>query len=434
VYGIYSQVVLPNGFSGGIYSVDVLTGLSGDELQQSPGELNTTYAAFYANAVPSTITFLSGTTTYFWSELYNKIYACNSALEGINASTGMTAPAKQQLTGEVKFLRAFFYFYLVNLYGDLPLALSTDYKVNNALSRTPVMGIYAQMIADLTAAENGLGNDYTFGICISTTSRQTADKQVAAALLARVYLYTMNFQQAEQQATSVITDPAYRLEPDLNKVFLQASHEAIWQLQWQGSASFTLDASAYVLTPGQAPLVFMPGSMSAFLVNSFEAGDRRRADWVGTDSVAAGGTTPAAVYYYPYKYRVRNPDSAGIELVAALRLGEQYLIRAESRAQQGNLTGAAADLNSIRNRAGLPNTTATTRSGLLAAIYHERQVELFTEWGHRWFDLKRTGNIDSVMSIVCPAKGTVWNSYAQLYPIPINDIQLDPNLKQNEGY
>ena len=98
------------------------------------------------------------------------------------------------------------------------------------------------------------------------------------------------------------------------------------------------------------------------------------------------------------------------------------------------MTAAAADLNVIRQRAGLTNTTATGQQAILNAILHERQVEFFTEWGHRWFDLKRTGNVNAVMSVVTPQKGGIWNANWALYPIPISEITLNPNLKQNPGY
>jgi hypothetical protein len=73
---------------------------------------------------------------------------------------------------------------------------------------------------------------------------------------------------------------------------------------------------------------------------------------------------------------------------------------------------------------------------MLSAILHERQVELFTEWGHRWFDLIRTKNATSVMSVVTPLKGGVWNNdgHQLLFPIPLSDLGKDPNLKQNSGY
>ncbi len=62
----------------------------------------------------------------------------------------------------------------------------------------------------------------------------------------------------------------------------------------------------------------------------------------------------------------------------------------------------------------------------LTALYHERQVELFTEWGHRWLDLKRTKRIDAVMAPVTQQKGGAWNSNWQWYPLPQSEIQTDP--------
>jgi hypothetical protein len=118
------------------------------------------------------------------------------------------------------------------------------------------------------------------------------------------------------------------------------------------------------------------------------------------------------------------------------RLAELYLIRAEAEANgaTGGVTSAIGDLNIIRNRAGLLNYTgATDQQSVLTAIYHERQVELFTE-GHRWYDLKRTKTVDAVMSIATALKGGAWSSYQQLYPLNPSDMQYDPNLIQNAGY
>lgn len=85
----------------------------------------------------------------------------------------------------------------------------------------------------------------------------------------------------------------------------------------------------------------------------------------------------------------------------------------------------------IRNRAGLNNTTAVDVSSLLSAIEHERRVELFAEWGHRWFDLKRWNRASSVLNSV---KSPNWQSTDVLYPIPFAQIQANTFLSQNEGY
>jgi len=115
-----------------------------------------------------------------------------------------------------------------------------------------------------------------------------------------------------------------------------------------------------------------------------------------------------------------------------LRLGEQYLIRAEARAQQNNISGSQTDLNVIRRRAGLTNTTASDQPSLLAAILDERRHERFCEWGHRWLDLKRTNKVTSTFSSI-PYK-SAYQPYQQLYPIPIYELATNPNLTQNPGY
>jgi len=146
-------------------------------------------------------------------------------------------------------------------------------------------------------------------------------------------------------------------------------------------------------------------------------------------------------YYYPYKYKatstplVNNVYAPPTEYLMVMRLAEQYLIRAEARAQQNNIGAAQSDLNIIRKRAGLSITTANDKNSLLTAIWHERQIELFSEWGHRWFDLKRTGTADILMSVICQRKGGVWNPEWKLYPIYFNELQVNPNLAPNNpGY
>ncbi len=92
-------------------------------------------------------------------------------------------------------------------------------------------------------------------------------------------------------------------------------------------------------------------------------------------------------------------------------------------------------LKIIRERAGeWPGIVSGDNETILKAILHERQVELFSEWGHRWLDLKRSGIIDIVMNDVAPHKGSTWNTNWQWYPIPLDDIKKNINLLQNAGY
>lgn len=425
-------------------SIALYTGMSSDEFTLYNGITDQAYLAYFANALQVTIPPGSGFS--HWAPLYNYVFISNAAVEGLNASTGLTPIVKQQLLGEAKFMRSFLYFYLVNLFGDVPLALTTDPKVNTLLARTPKAQVYQQMIADLKDARNLLSANYLDPTLLSiTTERVRPTKWAADALLARVYLYTGDWVNAETLAIEVINNTSLYSLPALNSVFLKNSREAIWQLQPTDINFNTVEARTLVIPatgPSTGTLVDNPAYLSNSLLKSFESGDQRAVDgnWVDTISFQVNSTTYDTVLF-PYKYKINT--SPGVttasdmaEYFMMLRLGEQYLIRAEARAQQNNIGGAQSDLNAIRTRAGLSNITAGDKASLLAAILHERQVELFSEWGHRWFDLKRTGNLDAVMSVITPQKanGAPWQSYQQLYPLPLSDLQQAPNLVQNPGY
>jgi starch-binding outer membrane protein, SusD/RagB family len=414
-------------------------GLLADELTSY--STDPTQIQFYTNNMIATNS--SGE----WLNAYNYIYQANAMIEGVENNNNITPIIAQQLTGEAKFVRAFWLFYLTNQYGDVPLVTSTLYSTNAKVSRTAQSQVYLQIIQDLQDAQVELNSNYVDATDTAITNERTRPAKAAAeAFLARVYLYTRRYDSAEEYASMVINNPLYSLcvitpAPAItNGTFLKNSKEAIWQLYTPLPTSInTNDAQNFNLmgaapTTGDAQSV----TISPQLLGSFEANDFRRMYWIDSFST---GNVPNVTYYYPNKYQITNTGNV-TEYTMVFRLAEQYLIRAEAETQQGNLSAAASDLNIIRSRANLSNisgTIASSQSALLAAILHERQVELFTEWGHRWFDLIRTGNINQVMSIVTPIKsygtGTVsWVSTDSLYPIPQSEILIDPNLTQNAGY
>jgi len=413
--GIYNRLQAPlSGASGLGYNAGLYT----DELQNiSTG--NATAKAWYANSLNSNYGGL------WWDYFYQQIGVANTT---IAAMQGSTLPNRSQWLGEALFLRALMYYYLVNCYGNVALAISTDESANNTLHRISPDSVYTRIIADLKQAQGLLVNNYLDYSGNVTTSRARPNLAAATALLARVYLYTGDWVDAEAQATAVLSNNAYTLA-SLQGAFLLGSKENIWGLQPDNAGGFVVaDPQSYIIQPGSTLATAVSVSLSPQLIAAFEPGDLRRTSWV--DSTVIGGTT----YYYAYKYKVSGPLSAATETLSILRLAEQYLIRAEARAQQGNLGGAAADLDAVRTRAGLGAATATTQGDLLAAIARERRVELFTEEGHRFFDLKRTGAIDSVMAVVSPQKNTSWASFMQYWPIPTQETLVNPNLTQTPGY
>jgi hypothetical protein len=364
--------------------------------------------------------------------MYPYVYTTNSAIEGVTSSTGLTPSIKNHLLGEAKFMRAFLYFYLVNLYGNVPLVLTTDYTVSSALSQASKADVYEQIKADLLDAENLLSENYLDGTLLKTyTERVRPNKWAATALLARVYLYNNEWANAEVKASAVINSGVYTLSTPTT-AFLKASlnnKEAIWQLQPVASGWNTEDAKVFVINQAQGES--KPVYLSQSLLNAFDTTDARKKNWIKDTTIGS------AKYFYPFKYKAAKQNDPVTEYVMVLRLGEQYLIRAEARAQQSKLIGAnsaEADINTIRQRAGLTNTAASTKTDLLAAIELERRLELFSEWGHRWLDLKRTLRANAVMGIATPTKGGTWQSTDQLYPIPLYDIDKNHQLGQNDGY
>ena len=417
------------GLFGGSSSANLayVTGLYMDELKNLGSSSNTTNIAFYTDAIQFS-------NTLHWTDLYTKVFKVNSTLEGIN-STGAALYYKNQWLGESYFIRAFLYFYLTNLYGDVPLALTSDYATNNTLSRAPQSQVYQQIIADLRQAQGLLNSGYTDGYGASTSHRVRPNRYAASALLAKTYLYTQKWDSAEVQADSVIGNSTYLLTA-INQVFGAGSSETIWSLALPSSSSQGYQYGFYnngmpspIQSPNSPTTYNVLVCMDTALINAFEPGDNRRTTWVRT--VPVFGANPAITYYFPNKY---TASAASSENEIILRLAEIYLIRAEARAHLNNISGAQADLNTVRTRAGLPNTTATDAAGLLNAISRERRVELFTENANRFFDLKRTGTIDSVMTAFAPQKGGSWSHYMQLFPIPTNDLIQDPSLTANPEY
>ena len=197
--GIYSTLSGGSFNGGSILSTELFAGLSADEIALY-SSLNVTYTQYYTNT-------LNNQTLNLWSYYYSTIYVANSAIAGLSSSNTLTPAVKQQLLGEAYFIRAFCYFYLVNLYGDVPLVISTNYTINDDLGRAAKSEVYTQIINDLQIAQNKLSANYLDGTLLNTTGdRVRPTKWAAAALLARVYLYNNDAKDAFTESSLVINN------------------------------------------------------------------------------------------------------------------------------------------------------------------------------------------------------------------------------------
>lgn len=409
--GLYSKMMQTTFFYSNGGST-IYPALSSDEIQNSIGN---DYSPFYSNSIAPNNSYINDN---FWGPLYSHIYQANLILEGIQESTALSLTNKSQIEGEARFIRAFCYFYLVNYFGDVPITTVSDYNINAKTSRSGIDDVYKLIESDLTAAVSLLTDDYRI------QSRMSPNKETAKALLARVYLYEKKWDAAFQQANDIIKSGIYSLEPDVKDVFKLSSTETIWQLSPVIGNGFYNTVEGSVFIPWDPSL--MPDFiMSSTLFQAFENNDLRKISWLDSSVV------DTKAFYYPAKYKVKFSFDAIIqEANIVFRLAEQYLIRAEALTHIEKTAEANIDLNTIRNRAGLNELSISNENELLTAIDNERRIELFAEWGHRWFDLKRTGQAAAILSVLKPK----WKSSAALYPIPFLQLQLNPSLTQNEGY
>ena len=304
-----------------------------------------------------------------------------------------------QLLGEGYFIRALAYFDLARTFGAVQIFLTPTEQVADKYNKqqSPPSEVYAQVLSDLNNAENLLP---------LTTVRDRATRKSVWALRARLYLYNQQWAQAEADASSIIADSGnYKLVAPYNTFFTKSNTtESVFEISY--SVAYPNPMYSNWKSGGN----YIPNdSITGLLTNPLTGGNRNTL-------LATSGTRTLGVLY---------PQSNGTDPVYIIRIAELWLIRAEARANLGNLNGAISDLNAVRKRAGLPDSNASAPAAILSAIENERRVEFAFE-PHRWFDLVRTGRASSVFNI------NDVNRY--VFPVPAPELAADPALKQNPGY
>lgn len=347
-----------------------------------------------------------------WQAIYRTILQANYLLETVPALADpqLTADRKNQIQGEAYTLRALSYFDLVRGWGGVQLILKATRTPsdNTGIPRSSVADTYAQVLKDLTAAEPLLG---------ATTSRNKVTRKTVWALRARYHLYRQEWEQAETYASKLIDDATnYKLAKPYSAFFAgnaAATSESIFEVAYTNS--FKNGNYNWWLPPAlSGRREWAPNAALVTLLNDPNVGGNRK-------ELIAQTAPPGNLWYGKLYYRT----PLGTDPAYIIRLSELYLIRAEARAQLGKTTTALADLNAVRDRAGLTASQASTKDALLLAIEAERQVEFPFETD-RWFNLVRTGRVAAVLGI------TDVNKY--VLPIPNSEILADKALTQNPGY
>jgi starch-binding outer membrane protein, SusD/RagB family len=366
-----------------------------------------------------------------WLIAYRIISQANLVLGNVDKFAATKQGAVNRIKGQALAIRAMVHFdvlrYFANDYArnstspGIPYITEFNYEVKP--SRGTVQQTYNAIETDLLAARTLLQNtDKPVNSSNSGNSRAYLDRYAIDAILARLYLYSGQYTNAVQRATTVINTFPLAGINEFPNIWTDASNaEVIWSLTFdagQGGPGYHAyfpqpDASQYEPDPD--------------LLNLYGAGDTRFDSYFGT---IAGRTV--LIKYLAKQAQLTTPD--GTTNFKAFRTGEMYLIRAEAYARSGNDPSGVADLNTLRGaRIAGYTPVALTGTALLNAIASERRKELVAE-GHRFFDLKRTTR--TVSRVGCSAFCTlIAASRAWTWPIPQPEIDANPAiLPQNPGY
>lgn len=345
-----------------------------------------------------------------WNAIYKTINITNNILEAVplvNDVTFMQAD-RDKARGEAYFLRAFSYFDLIRLWGNVPIQTKATKTAADAegVGNRPATEVYALVKKDLDSAE---------ALLPATINRNRANKITAKALKARLFLYLQDWDKAEAYATEVINTSGLSLVTSYPQFFnVKNTSESIFEIDYtvNNQNSWASNWFASNITGGKKE--FLPTDEFIALVNNPDIGGSRSSLLLKINGVTYGNMN----------FKI----ATGEDQVYVLRLAELYLIRSEARAEKStpDLDGSLQDLNKIRIRANVPEIVSVVdRNELVNKILQERRMELAYE-SHRWFDLRRKGKAQSVLGIADAGK--------LLLPIPRQQILVNKSLTQNPSY
>jgi hypothetical protein len=349
----------------------------------------------------------------YWSEAYQQVYLANAIIEGVRQSSSLSSADKDRIKGEVLFVRSVLFFYLWQMFGDIPYPLTTNYQVNLSLSKTNSADVLTKLEADLNESLTLLKDEYR------NVERIYPNRKVAQLLLAKVLMVQQRWTEAEVVLKSIVQNPQYQFQQDITKVFLKSGSHILWQLKPKNPGDPTREAQTYYFT-GAAPSTY---AISQNLISTFSVGDLRKQNWTAPVNVGTNTWFRAD----KYKNRINNAT----EYSVIFRLEEVYLLLAEALTQQNKIQEALPYINATRQRAGLQVLSSSiTKDQLLDEILLENRKEFFTEMGHRFMDLKRFDRQNDLLL----AKPN-WKPYHRLWPVPQQELLLNPHLNpQNTGY
>ena len=379
-----------------------------------------------------------------WAYLYSTIGKVNNIINNAREVTDpeLTPERLEEIIGEASFIRAFMYFQLVQLWGDVPLQLEEVTTISAEKldeiyaqifpARSPKEEVYAQLIADL---ETALPRVRT-----TAPHKGFATTGAVNAVLAKVYAVQEPHDWAKvNQYCDAVISGGYALLPEFDQLWdngMKNSSESIFEINYSGGS-----------TDGNWGVnIFRGVDWKKFnlpsndLIAAFDAEHdmiRKNASIIFEDVSGLWSDPHYPQTHYPFINKWRNFGGDGAQNYIFIRLADILLLKAEALNESGDVNGAAAIVNQIRERVNLDPTTANSQATMRLAIEKERRLELAYE-GVRWYDLKRTGRAIEVMSATIGADGNpigyALTPERLLWPIPQAELDKNANLTQNAGY
>lgn len=384
---------------------------------------------------------------YPWQGAYGTIKNANMILEAIEGKD-FPEETKNRIVAEAKCIRAWSYFTLVQLYGDVPLRDKVVSSAEDvAIERTPEADIYKFIFNDILDAEQKLPDE--------SQSMGRVNKYVVKAMMARIYLTSAgfplnmkeNYLKAKEKALEVINSGIYSLMPTFDKVFKTERYtaETIWAQLFSAADNSYSSMHHYSAPTGSQTAHYLP--TDAFIA-SFDKGDMRKEWGIKQEYTNAKGNKVINRTYYN---KFINEEYLEDELPASntniltwqtqlIRLAEMYLIAAEAENEINGPTNAYQYINAVRQRArvdrndptNVPDLKGLTKDQFREAVLLERKHEFYEE-GFAWFDLKRTQTFDKVQRARGDKMNVPIGSYNNTWPLPDTEV-LNNNIPQNPNY
>lgn len=439
--------------------------------------LNSSVISFYYGFTPSDIAFQGqhnmrpvswfldlnandNDATVMWQENFQGVALANTVIQFVPDVEMNDEALRERLISEAKFLRAFYYFDLVRVYGGVPIikdvVIDTDELIG--ITRNSTEEVYGLIEQDLTESINGLPDTY------GGEEMGRATKWAATALLARVHLTQGEWQEANTLAQQVIASGMFGLVADYNSLWGQKAEyvpmpgkngglvkENIFDIQfqqderndfkqsWTGSRDTEIVGATNAVGGGWENMLPTTDYLAMF-----EDGDLRKDVSYISDldgNVLDSPRTPGAG---PISGKYLNADgdppksNNGSQNSYVVRYSDVLLMRAEAENELNGPANAYLFINEVRNRAGLPPLVGLDQSSFRQALRKERATELGFE-GHRKFDLLRWGifveTIRNVKDLHMETPAANIQDYNVLMPVPAREIEIsEGSLTQNPGY